>query len=394
MEPFARIALGQGAPADLRQLLNAIGLETLPEHSRHSAGLCVEFSGERPRDDHAAPVLRIAMNKPAGGAPIADFDSSSVHAIACFILSRALRLPAPFLTADPAMFNVIRTALTLARGPARIIVEGETGVGKQSLIRIVLEAAAPERIVRIDCASFDETAADSEFAATVRTLATPALDASPDTAASGGILFLNRVDELSLSAQRRLLGEIHSAPVIRPRIRYIATCTEPLIDLLERGRLVPELHNLFEVALAIAPLRQRSADIAMLAWHFLRGANPAMALNGAALKTLCDYPFPGNVRELQNLITRLAIVPLASDSSVIGRPDILSQLAGSASGRMRSLSHFPRAASRNRPRGTLAPIGATNSGAQGMRNKPNSGLRLTTAGPRRPSKPPSGPRVP
>jgi transcriptional regulator with GAF, ATPase, and Fis domain len=89
---------------------------------------------------------------------------------------------------------------------------------------------------------------------------------------------------------------------------------------MARGLFVPELHNLFEVAMAVPPLRERPADVAMLAWYFLRNANPALALSGGALKTLSDYPFPGNVRELQNLITRLAIVPLASDSSVIGRP--------------------------------------------------------------------------
>ncbi|MGH8338495.1 MAG: sigma 54-interacting transcriptional regulator, partial [Gammaproteobacteria bacterium] len=282
--------------------------------------------------------------------------------------------------------------LTLTRGPARLVIEGETGVGKQALIRTVLAAAGTCRIVRIDCASFDEASADKEFSAAIKTLAGSGSDGISGDAAHGGILFLNRVDELPLSAQRRLLSEIHSAPVIRPRIRYLATSTQALGDLMARGLFVPELHNLFEVAVAIPPLRERPADVAMLAWYFLRNANPALALSGGALKTLSDYPFPGNVRELQNLITRLAIVPLASDSTVIGRPDILGQLAASSTGRLRSMPQMGRTGPRARPRSSIiGPAGA--GGPAGTRNKGNSTLRLTPSTIRRPPKPPNDPRL-
>ena len=392
MEPFARIALGTGAPAELSHLLAAIGLEPLPERNRHLADLAVEF-GQAERTSHGGPPLvRIALRTSPDDAPPADFDSPSLHAAACFILSRALRLPAPFLTSEASMFDAVRAALKLTRGPARIVIEGETGVGKQALIRIVLAAAGTDRIARIDCASFDEAAADKEFAAAIKTLASGSADGVSTAAAHGGILFLNRVDELPLSAQRRLLSEIHSAPVIRPRIRYLATSTHALGDLMARGLFVPELHNLFEVALAIRPLRERPADIAMLAGYFLRNANPALALNGGALKTLSDYPFPGNVRELQNLVTRLAIVPLTSDSTVIGRPDVLAQLATTSAGRLRTLPQMARSAGRMRPR--PLPIGPTMVGGnQGAtRDKGNSPLRLTTSPIRRPPKPPNDPR--
>jgi transcriptional regulator with GAF, ATPase, and Fis domain len=131
--------------------------------------------------------------------------------------------------------------------------------------------------------------------------------------------------------------------------------------------------------------------VAMLAWYFLRNANPALALSGGALKTLSDYPFPGNVRELQNLITRLAIVPLASDSTVIGRPDILGQLAASSTGRLRSMPQMGRTVPRARPRPNLiGPVGA--AGPAGTRSKENSPLRLTPSI-RRPPKPPNDPRL-
>ncbi|HEX4210410.1 MAG TPA: sigma 54-interacting transcriptional regulator [Candidatus Binataceae bacterium] len=231
MEPFARITLGRGAPVELAHLLATIGLEPLPERNRHLADLVVEFEGESPANNEVStsnervPVVRIAMRAAPDGKPTADFDSPNVHAAACFILSRALRLSAPFLTAEASVFEVMRSVLTLTRGPARLVIEGETGVGKQALIRIVLASTGSERIARIDCASFDEAGADKEFSAAIRTLASGSFNAMSGDAAQGGILFLNRVDELPLSAQRRLLSEIHSAPVIRPRIRYLATST-------------------------------------------------------------------------------------------------------------------------------------------------------------------------
>jgi len=391
MEPFARIALGRGGPAELAHVLTAIGLEPLPERNQYLADLAVEFESEIRPSNRRVPVVRIATRATANDTLSADFDSSSLHAAASFILSRALRLPTPFLTAEVRVFEVVRSMLTLTRGPARLVIEGETGVGKQALIRIVMAVAGTRQIVRIDCASFDEASADKEFSAAIKVLAGNASDAISGEAAHGGILFLNRVDELPLSAQRRLLSEIHSAPVIRPRIRYLATSTQPLGDLMARGLFVPELHNLFEVAMAIPPLRERPADVTMLASYFLRNANPALTLSGGALKTLCDYPFPGNVRELQNLITRLAIVPLASDSTVIGRPDILGQLAASSTGRLRSMPQMGRTVPRTRPRpNTIGSAGA--AGPSGTRNKENSPLRLTPSI-RRPPKPPNNPRL-
>jgi hypothetical protein len=172
MKPFARIALGRSAPADLAHVLAAIGLEALPERNRHLADLVVEFEDEtEPSSSGIPPLVRIAMRAMPDNGLLADFESPSVYAAACVILSRALQLSVPFLTAEASVFEVVRSVLTLTRGPARLVIEGETGVGKQSLIRIVLAAAGSSRNVRIDCASFDEASADQELSAAIKTLA-------------------------------------------------------------------------------------------------------------------------------------------------------------------------------------------------------------------------------
>lgn len=383
MEPFARVTLGRDAPAELSNLLAAIGLEALPARNRGRTDLIVEFGADAAADDEHKPVIRIAVKEAMEEPSAADFMSANIYAVASFILSEALGLPTPFLTADAATFERLRTGLTLARGPGRIVVEGETGTGKQSIMRGLL-TAANDRVARIDCASCDDTGRDCEFALAIRALASGTQGLS-NTAARGGILFLNRADELSLPAQRRLLNEIHAAPMIRPRIRYLATAARSLGELTMGGRFVPELYNLFEVALPIAPLRERPDDIAMLASYFLRKANPAMCFNSAALKTLSDYPFPGNVRELQNLITRLAIVPLASNGCAIGRPDVLGQLAAVGNSRWRST---PRLAGRPRPV-ALTPAAADSTATRGKGELP---MRPAVATIRRPPKPPNVPR--
>jgi DNA-binding NtrC family response regulator len=386
MEPLARIALGRGGPAELPNLLAAIGLEPLPDRNRRLADLMVAFDLDASANHTEGPLIRIAMSDGPENSTAVEFASASAHAAATFILSQSLRLSAPFLTADIPTFDRLRTALMLGRGPGRIVMEGETGAGKQSLMRAVLEAAN-DRFVRIDCASYDDAGHNGEFTSAIKMLSAND-DGLSNNAARGGILFLNHADELSLSAQRRLLSEIHAAPMIRPRIRYLATATRSLGELVERGRFVPELYNLFEVALTIPPLRERPADIAMLSRHFLRQVNPAMALTNAGLKTLAEYPFPGNVRELQNLITRLAIVPLASDGLAIGRPDVLGQLAAVGTSRWRSPALM---AGRPRPQPITMNAAGIAPDAPSVR-RGNSPIRPSSAVLRHPPKPPNAPR--
>jgi len=110
-------------------------------------------------------------------------------------------------------------------------------------------------------------------------------------------------------------------------VRHIAATNRSLAEMVERGDFRRDLFwrlNVFSVELP--PLRRRAGDIPMLARHFLRQANPRRTLSPFALKILSNYPFPGNVRELHNLIARLAIAPLASASHEIDTADIRRHL--------------------------------------------------------------------
>jgi DNA-binding NtrC family response regulator len=450
VEPLARVQLGRSAPAELIRLLPQLGIvrpqssgdlrkpvdaaqatgadAQLPVADDDQRGanaarsatpdLCVEFGAvaERRRGDFSA--IRIAFGARSRALNYAaDLVADSAHPAACFILSRALKLYAPFLTADENMFELIRGAITVARGPARIIVEGETGSGKESLVKLIHAASGdPASLVNVDCPALDEgsiVARLREALEQTRAAAgqgaqeisaggpfgarqDPASQASATAPASatsqwsGGTLFLNHLGELSLAAQINALGLLgptragHHDVSAPAAVRFLASSTQPLAELVERGRFLRALYDLFDVTLTIPPLRLRRVDIAMLARHYLRHVNPALSISPAALKTLADYPFPGNVRELLNFITRLAIVPLHSGARVIGRDDIVEQLAFTPPlepGSVRSLWRLSHDhARREMVRRVLAATGGdTDQAARQLGISPRALLRLTTA---------------
>lgn len=355
VEPFARVVLGKGAPAELIRLLPLVGIDAaVPASgdapvapSAHgvapsalSKELHVEF-GERSADATASPATLTIVFAPNGSGEnsAADFVAASAEAAACFILSRALGLPSPVLTADDQLFEVIRAALAVARGPARVLVEGEIGVGKESLVKLIHAASGdPAALLYAECAGLDENAVEPEIGPLIAQAASANF-----TRMQTGALFFNRIGELSPAAQSKLLYVILGSAAALDRhaqferrnppaeVRYFAASTQPIAAMVERGAFLRELHDLFDVTLAIPPLRSRRGDLPILVRHYLRSLNPGLTLNAAAMRTLSMYPFPGNVLELINFVTRIAIVPSNSGSRhsgsrIVGRADVISQL--------------------------------------------------------------------
>lgn len=275
-----------------------------------------------------------ALELPARAAPdVADLTTDNAVAAVCFILSRVLGLAVPFLTANTALFDVIRAAVALARGPARILVVGEVGVGKEAMVKLVHAASgAPAELLHAECAGLEADAVEAEVAPLVQ----DAANVDPG-AARGGAIFFNRIGELAAPVQRKLADLLSGAPA---NIRILAASVKPLSAMAAEGEMLPELAGLFDAVLTIAPLRARREDLPLLVRHYLRMLNPALMLNAAALKVLGSYPFPGNVLELINFLTRVAIVPPLSGTrrgligrralAVVGRAETISQLYSGA----------------------------------------------------------------
>jgi DNA-binding NtrC family response regulator len=152
---------------------------------------------------------------------------------------------------------------------------------------------------------------------------------------SGAMLFLDEIAELIEGAQLKLLQMLQTlerTPVLVERehgiaMRFVAATNRALAAIVERGDFRRELFwrlNVF--SLVIPPLRQRAGDIAILAKLFLRRANPRRIFTPMALRVMSSYAFPGNIMELENLVTRLAIAPLGTGNSLIDVPDVRRHL--------------------------------------------------------------------
>ena len=281
--------------------------------------------------------------------------TDSAVAAVCFILSRALGLGASFLTADRQLFDVIRAATAVARGPARILVEGELGVGKESLIKLIHAASrAPAGLVHAECAGIEAEAVEAEFAPLLMQAANSS-PANPECRRWRNLLQIVS-GELSPAAQRELLDALarvrtRRAPItgtLHPlgmgsdcraaiaKVRVLAASTRPLAATVTDGELLQELRDLFDATLTISPLRARRGDLPLLVAHYLRGLDPALTLNAAALRAMSAYPFPGNILELINFVTRIAIVPRKTETRrvasgraaarTVGRAEVISQL--------------------------------------------------------------------
>jgi two-component system response regulator HydG len=262
-------------------------------------------------------------------------------AAASLALSLALRLRPPLASADSGMLAAIRSAIGVPASQVPIVISGEIGAGKYNLARLCHQASGCRGpLLTLNCARFDELDTGALLAAIAHQAPAPA----KAPAAVAAMLFLDELGELSDAAQVKLLQMLQaderllwSAPLSTAApavpVRFVGATNRVLPAMVERGILRRELFwrlNVF--ALEVPPLRQRVGDVALLARYFLRRANPRRGFTPAALKALAGYAFPGNMLELENLITRIAIAPLAGGHNLVDVPDIRQHLvfAGSS----------------------------------------------------------------
>lgn len=248
------------------------------------------------------------------------------------------------LVGSSAIFRrAMERATQAARTDVDILVEAESGTGKEMFARLI-HRCSPRRLhpfVAVNCAAFPDTLLESELFGHVRGAFTGAAasKAGKFELANGGTLLLDEIAEMPLMLQPKLLRVLQEREVdrlgdTRPlpvNVRIIATTNRSLLSLVEAGQFRADLYyRLNVVPLVIPPLRERREDIPILARHFLRkhaAARPgsgALCLDDELLNRFCLHPWPGNVRELENLIRRG--VALAA-GPVIG-PELLDEAAG------------------------------------------------------------------
>jgi transcriptional regulator with GAF, ATPase, and Fis domain len=225
-----------------------------------------------------------------------------------------------------AMAAVQRLAELVAKGTITVLLLGETGVGKEVLAEAIHRASprAAKTLVRVNCAALAESILEAELFGFERGAFTGAMGAKPGLfeVADGGTMFLDEVGELPLGIQAKLLRVLENREVMRigslaPRtvdVRFIAATNRDLSALCAAKQFREDLYfRLDGVAIRIPPLRERMGEIPSLARSFLAAASaklgrPPPELCPDAVQKLRQHRWPGNIRELRNLMERTALV--------------------------------------------------------------------------------------
>jgi DNA-binding NtrC family response regulator len=225
--------------------------------------------------------------------------------------------------ASKVMEEIVRKASLFAKTEAPILILGESGVGKEVLARFVhKESGRKGKFVSVNCSAIPSELFESELFGYERGAFTGALRSKPGLfeEADGGTIFLDEIGELPLHLQAKLLrvlqeNEVRRVGSTEPKkidVKVIAATNKDLEKLVEEGKFREDLYYRLNVlTLKIPPLRERPEDVLELIGYFLRKYNEKyrkkVEITPEALEILLNYSFPGNVRELENLIHRLVI---------------------------------------------------------------------------------------
>lgn len=244
----------------------------------------------------------------------------------------------PNLLGEAPTFTALKNKITkLARSQAPVYISGESGTGKELVARAIHQQGprANEAFVPVNCGAIPGELMESEFFGHRKGSFTGATADKQGLfqAASGGTLFLDEVADLPLDMQVKLLRAIQEKAV-RPvgsqqedkiDVRILSATHKDLNEEIRAGRFRNDLfYRINVIQLDIPPLRERLEDIATLSEHFLVHFAkeldlPAARLSKDGLKALQAYPFPGNIRELENILERAYTL---CDNDLIGPDDL------------------------------------------------------------------------
>jgi DNA-binding NtrC family response regulator len=230
--------------------------------------------------------------------------------------------PSNIITQDPCMRRLLDTARQIGPTDCNVLVTGESGTGKELLARYVHASSerAGNRFVGVNCGALQEDLLANELFGHEKGAftGTDRLKQGLIEMAEGGTLFLDEIAEMTPAMQVKLLRVVQERELLRVggtepvavNVRFIAATNRDLQENIASGRFRADLYfRLNVVNLALPPLRERRDDIPLLAFYFLRKFALAMGkavsdIAPDAMRFLGRYDYPGNVRELANLIER------------------------------------------------------------------------------------------
>jgi DNA-binding NtrC family response regulator len=236
-----------------------------------------------------------------------------------------------------SMLEVLSIVRRVAPSEATVLIRGESGTGKELIAKAIHFGSPRARgpLVKVNCAALPEALLESELFGHEKGAFTGALTSRQGRfeLANGGTIFLDEIGDLPLHLQAKLLRvlqerefeKVGSSRPVRVNVRIMAASHRPLEDLIQAGQLREDLYyRLNVVTIFIPPLRERRSDVALLLDHFLRyyaekNGKTIRGLTPEGRDILLRYDYPGNVRELENIIERAVVL---TRDDVIGSGDL------------------------------------------------------------------------
>ena len=284
--------------------------------SRLVAALVARWPVDRVAPAHARELLELT-------AAIASPRTEAMRATAREVASASTAIP-ELVGSSAAMAEVRRAVTRAATAPFSVLIDGESGSGKELVARALhhLSPRRERRFCDLNCAALPDELLESELFGHMRGAFTGAVADRPGLIedADGGTLFLDEVADLSPRAQAKLLRVLQQQEVRRVGatfsrkvdVRVVSAANRDMRVEAAEGRFRQDLlYRLDVVRIRVPPLRERPEDIPMLAHHFWRTAAARVGsravLTHSVLTALSRYHWPGNVRELQNVMAGLAV---------------------------------------------------------------------------------------
>lgn len=333
--PGARRAV-ERARADLWQAaasFHRLGLEPTARHAEERAWQLSAMGTSVPeserRRETAASVANAPTVSPAGSRP----------AGVCLREVQRRAAAHGFVTSDRRTLEALARVLLLAPSPLPILIQGESGTGKDLVARAIHAwSGLPGQFLAIHCGAIPRDLLESELFGHARGAFTGAAGEKPGLIelAHQGTLFLDEIGEMSAEAQMKMLrvlesGEIRRVGDVRTRhvrVRIVAATHRDLVALVASGGFrLDLLHRIGSALVRIPPLRERRGDIPLLARTAVAEVDSGRVLDDSALATILSHPWPGNVRELLSSLRHAAYLARGLGRVRIGE-DLLAHSRG------------------------------------------------------------------
>ena len=314
---------------------------------KSGASFPVQFSATLLRDSASTPMAVIAVVVPLAEANVAATHAAFPEAsVAPGVISRKID-DTHFILASPVMHRFMGLVDRVAGHTETVLITGETGTGKELIARTIHESShrRGRPWVDINCAALPENLVESELFGYEKGAFSGADTSKPGLfeLADKGTLFLDEIGELQLQTQVKLLRVLDGQPFYRlgghrkihVDVRIVAATNQDLEAAVKEGRFRQDLfHRLGQFQLRVPPLRERPEDIVALAEYFLRLKAPRKNFSSQAISALLSHAWRGNIRELRNLVARMAMESSGSEidfsslsAALTGEPVALRQTA-------------------------------------------------------------------